>query len=410
MANIFQEVRRLLEDNRKMVLVTLVHQIGSTPRSTGSRCIVLEDGTLIGTIGGGKMEYDAVQAARSIFDSGTSRLVHFEFTHSDMAKSDMICGGKADIFLEPVFPENKVLVDLYRNISETLKKGGRGVLYSLIEEGLPFMADNTKTFISESEELESVQAGLPPAPEMAEPEEKQMFIETIKPDDFLYLFGAGHVSTFIAPVAHMVGFHVVVIDDREEFANKDRFPDAEQILAMPFSEAFDAIHPTFTSSIVIVTRGHIHDKAVLRKALETPASYIGMIGSSRKRKLIYKALEEEGITRDQLDSIYSPIGLSIGSETPEEIAVSIVAELIKVRAERNKSDSEASKKGASGGKLHLQTLHKGDPPPCLKKVVQCRGCNGWKPMLKAAKEIPLWQKYPFGCSCTGLTVKYVGEE
>jgi xanthine dehydrogenase accessory factor len=163
-------------------------------------------------------------------------------------------------------------------------------------------------------------------------------VEPLRPEDVVHIFGAGHISTFVAPLAKMVGFRVVVIDDRQEFANRDRFPHADDILLLPFSEAWNAISLTRSSYLVIVTRGHAHDTTVLRGAVREDVAYVGMIGSRRKRNVVYRALMGEGVPPELLDRVHSPIGLDIGAETPEEIAVSIVGELISVRAERARTE------------------------------------------------------------------------
>jgi xanthine dehydrogenase accessory factor len=131
----------------------------------------------------------------------------------------------------------------------------------------------------------------------------------------------------------MADFRVVVIDDRPMFANLERFPDADQVLVEPFEMAFDKLQINPRSYVVIVTRGHLHDGVVLEQAVQTDAGYIGMIGSRRKIAVLYKDLMEKGIKKELLDRVHAPIGLHIHSETPAEIAISIMAELIKVRAE-----------------------------------------------------------------------------
>jgi xanthine dehydrogenase accessory factor len=160
----------------------------------------------------------------------------------------------------------------------------------------------------------------------------EIFAEPIIADPFLYVFGGGHVSSQIVPLASRVGFQVVVIDDRQEFADIKNFPDARDVHQFPFDGVMDKLPVDKSSYLVIVTRGHVHDKNVLAQALKTDARYIGMIGSTRKRNIIYEKLIEEGFTKEELNRVHSPIGLEIGAETPEEIAVSIVAELIMIRA------------------------------------------------------------------------------
>jgi xanthine dehydrogenase accessory factor len=158
----------------------------------------------------------------------------------------------------------------------------------------------------------------------------EIFVEPILPQPMLYLFGGGHVSTAVARVAHQAGFAIGVIDDRDTFANAERFPMASEIYTS-YEEAFDKIKPTASSYLVIVTRGHKDDMRVVAWAVETEARYIGMIGSKRKVISVYKALEKEGFPLDKFERVHAPVGLEIGALTPEEIAVSIAAELIAVR-------------------------------------------------------------------------------
>jgi xanthine dehydrogenase accessory factor len=160
-----------------------------------------------------------------------------------------------------------------------------------------------------------------------------VFLEPVAAEPVLLLFGAGHISTLLAPLARMVGFRVCVVDDREEFSNTRRFPTADQIMGCPVAEAFQRIVLTPATFIAIVTRGHAYDREVVRTALATRPAYLGMIGSRRKRDLIYDSLMEKAVAAEDLRRLHSPIGISIGAQTPEEIAVSIVAELIQIRAQ-----------------------------------------------------------------------------
>jgi xanthine dehydrogenase accessory factor len=159
-----------------------------------------------------------------------------------------------------------------------------------------------------------------------------VFVEPFISDPVLYVFGGGHVSSRIVPLASHVGFPTVVIDDRPEFADRLKFPNAKEVRLLEFEHVMENLPVDSSSFLVIVTRGHLHDKHVLAQALRTDARYIGMIGSRRKRNIIYEKLLEEGFTKDDLSRVHSPIGLDIGAETPEEIAVSIVSELILKRA------------------------------------------------------------------------------
>lgn len=159
----------------------------------------------------------------------------------------------------------------------------------------------------------------------------EVFVEPILPEPTLYIFGGGHIALALAKMAKLVGFKIVVIDDRPEFANPQRFPEAEQTLAIDFIKAFSRLKIDKSGYIVIVTHGHKGDEVVLQGALGTKAKYIGMIGSKTKNKTVFSHLRAKGISQELLDKAYTPIGLRIGAQTPEEIAVSILAEVIKIR-------------------------------------------------------------------------------
>jgi xanthine dehydrogenase accessory factor len=158
----------------------------------------------------------------------------------------------------------------------------------------------------------------------------EIFVEPILPQPNLFLFGGGHISSAVARAAGAAGFNVTVADDREAFSNTERFPMAEK-LYVSYEEAFTKIAPNASSYLLIVTRGHKDDMRVLAWAVRTEARYIGMIGSKRKVLSVYKALEKEGYSPEEFERVHAPVGLDIGALTPEEIAVSITAELIAVR-------------------------------------------------------------------------------
>jgi len=350
MQNPFEDISKLLQEGQKVVLASIIRQVGSSPRTIGTKCIVLEDGSIKGTIGGGLLEYQVMERAKESLKEGKTAIIHFQLTGDEVAKSDMLCGGVVDVYLEPLFPENAVAGDIFKRISSFINEGRKGVLLTLVSEGTKSEDEANRILIEEDgsktgeirtvseEDKERVTKFLKiKTPKLTEIEEgkETVFVEPLRPYDILYLFGAGHISTFVASLASMIGFRVVVIDDRKEFANKERFKDADEIIVLPFSEVFEKINISSSSYIAIITRGHIHDLNVLREALKSSSGYIGMIGSKRKREKIYQALMEEGVSDERLKQVHSPIGMDIDAETPEEIAVSIVAELIRVRASSN---------------------------------------------------------------------------
>lgn len=347
MENHFEDVSKYLHEGKKVILVRIIKQMGSIPRAAGTQCIVLEDGSLKGTIGGGLLEHRVMEMAKECLTKEESAVMHFELTGDEVAKTDMLCGGAADVYLETVFPENVVAKEVFNRITQVINKGRKGVLLTLVSDGIRPEDEKSRLLIEEDGSITG-EIGIisgedkkrlakffeikTPKIKEIEKGKETVFVEPITPYDILYLFGAGHVSTFVASLASMVGFRVIVIDDRKEFANKERFKEADELIVLPFSDVFEKINISSSSYVAVITRGHIHDLNVLREVLKRSNGYIGMIGSKRKREKIYQALMEEGVSEERLKKVYSPIGLDIGAETPEEIAVSIVAELIQVRA------------------------------------------------------------------------------
>lgn len=310
-----------------IVVATVVESSGSTPRSSGAKMLVRADGAIVGTVGGGLAEAMACRKACHMLESGVpdgaSYLMFVDMTQELAADSDMICGGGLSILLECIHPEGAG-ARAYAEVNELLRRGRRCVLATSFEEsdGLT----STKHAVREDDECDGPLC-------FSRDADRMTLREAMTPPAPLYIFGAGHVSQFTARVAAMVGFRTVVLDDREDFANRVRFPEADEIIVLQsFDGCCERLGIGEDAFLVIVTRGHLHDRTVLAEALRTPARYVGMIGSSSKRDKIYQSLLEDGFTQSDLDRCHCPIGLSIGGRTPEEIAVSIGAELIQVRA------------------------------------------------------------------------------
>ncbi len=261
--DIFAEVAKLRREGRKAALATIIQVQGSIPSYESSKILIRDDGSIVGTVGGGCVEAEVWSVAQDVMREEKPRRLHFNLNNSPEYDDGLVCGGSLDIFVEPI---------------------------------------------------------------LATPT--------------LYLFGGGHVSLYVSKVANIAGFDMVVIDDREAFANKQRFPEASEVHAGPWEETFPKLKTNDFSYLLITTRGHKGDFTCLRWAVMTPARYIGMIGSKRKLIEIYKILESEGVPPDRLDRVHSPVGLDIGALTPEEIAVAVVAEMIAVR--RNATPSVPS--------------------------------------------------------------------
>ncbi|SDE88579.1 XdhC family aldehyde oxidoreductase maturation factor [Sporomusa acidovorans] len=345
MKNLYQSVVQLLAAGESIVLATIFQSSGSAPRSAGAKMIIRADGSIMGTIGGGRVEADTMELAKKVWTNRQSLIYAFDLTNSDAAGTGMICGGSGKILLDYLDAADVGNRQVYEAIAAAIRKAEKAWLVTEIayegekklrRQQCLVMRDGAVigNFQCEPAFMEKLSAGPAKISIHAETKGNRSFIvEPIRPTGVVYLFGAGHVSQQIARLTDMVGFITVVIDDRAAFANRERFPQAEVVVVDNFA-CMPKLAVTQDSYLVIVTRGHLADLIVLEQALQTDAAYIGMIGSKRKRDLVFKTLQEKGVSPDNIARVHSPIGLAIQAETPEEIAVSIVAELIKARAAR----------------------------------------------------------------------------
>jgi xanthine dehydrogenase accessory factor len=349
MEDICSEIVRALEKKEKVVLATLISRVGSAPRAIGAKYLIKEDGASIGSIGGGCVEAEVWQEAQKVMEKQEGRVLHFELTSEQLAEGGLVCGGNIDIFLEPLKED---FLNIYREAARIRQKGRAAVLATLVSvdgdfpkgEGSKVLIKNSgekvgsllggaeleKRILGEGEEV--LREKKPKVLVLSSENRKmEILLEPVFSEPTVYVFGGGHVSEQVAPLAKKVHFKVVIIDDREIFANRERFPEADEVIVSEFEKCFDRLNIDDSSYIVIVTRGHLYDGIVLEQAVKTNACYIGMIGSKKKIKTLYQNLMKKGISKEALKRVHAPIGLDINSETPEEIAVSIVAQLIKVR-------------------------------------------------------------------------------
>ncbi len=329
---IYETIEEYLKKKKTGIIATVIARAGSAPRDVGAKMFVGEDGELYGTIGGGRLEHEAYQEAMSMMGKGGAKVLHIRMDAKEVASNGMICGGDVDVLLEPVLEKYSLL---YGRLKYLERRGERGVLVTrfdnngftktLAEEDLTINGDD----ISES----SRDAFLQHLHETKPCVTDGLVIEPLQVSVALYIFGAGHVSQYIAKIANMVDFSVTVIDDREEFANKERFPDADEIVVDNFQNVFDRLRFTGKEFVTIVTRGHQYDAGVLGETLKRQTRYVVMIGSRRKVAIVFDHMKKSGFDDEAIKKVHAPIGLAIRAETPQEIAVSIVAELIKIRGE-----------------------------------------------------------------------------
>lgn len=338
----FNEVAAALAAGRSLCLATIIAQSGSAPRPLGTVFAVGADGGIIGSIGGGRLEADVMTAAARVLASDQAGLMDFSLTGREAAQLEMICGGEVRVYLEPLAEGDDQARQWARDAAAAARRG-QGFIWTLVQTGPMAGLAGRKGLWRPGDDLASLPGGLADRLDLgaglgrpgwlpAGAGGSKIFLQPLTGQPVVYLFGGGHISLYLAPLLHLVGFGVVVVDDRPEFAGRDRFPQADELLVRSFAAALDGLALDERSYVVIVTRGHLHDKDVLAQALRAPSAYVGMIGSRRKKGLIYRALLGEGFTPADLDRVHAPIGLDIGADTPAEIAVSIVAELIAVRA------------------------------------------------------------------------------
>lgn len=344
MENIYKEAIRILEEGQNCVMVAIIEGSGSMPRSAGTKMIVREDGSIFATIGGGKLEAMAMEKARSVFAGRKPLLYRFVLSGEDVAGSEMICGGSGVMLLDYVKGDD---LEAYRAAQKAQESGEKGWLVTVLDNRedmslgrqFGFVPKDRREVIGnfrvDTEIMARVfDAAGGPGMHTEEIDGILYYSEPVHTGGTVYLMGAGHVAREVAKIADIAGFKTVVWDDREEFANSRRFPLSECRVLSSYKD-LPQLALGESDYIVIVTRGHLHDLDCLRWALGTKAGYVGMIGSRRKRDMIYAQLLKEGVSQEEIARVYSPIGLDIGAETPSEIAVSIVAELIRVRAVQN---------------------------------------------------------------------------
>ena len=251
--DIYERIVEIQRRGDRAALATVVGVQGSSPGKPAFKLLVTESGNTFGSVGGGCMEADVIEAAKEVIASEEARLLEFTLTEKATGDEGLICGGKAQVYIEPIVSPHVVLM------------------------------------------------------------------------------GSGHVAKAIAEVAALAGFGIVVLDDRPEYLTEERFPAAARRVIAPFEDALDRIPVNRSSYIAIVTRNHSADEVCLRQALRTKAGYIGMIGSKTKVRKIFGRLVEEGVPEADLERVHAPIGIEIEAETSEEIAVSVVAQMIRIR-------------------------------------------------------------------------------
>ncbi|HJQ65690.1 MAG TPA: XdhC family protein, partial [Gemmatimonadales bacterium] len=292
-------------------LATVARTAGSTPVPVGTKMLIGPAGRLEGTVGGGCVEADVIAAA---IDAVAPRILTHHLNADVAGDLGLSCGGTVDIVVEPL-----VAAAGYVHALEQVAAAAAGIMST----GLDWSDGPVKQF--------DPRAVDPSEPVASLSDDRRTLVERLAPAPRLLVFGAGHVGSAIALAATTAGFRVVVVDDRPEFADPVRFPVSVTVCAVPAHDALERFAISAADAVVIATRGHRHDALILERVAGSAASYVGLLGSRRKKAVVTKALAASGVSSEALERVRVPVGLAIGAVTPEEIAVSVVAELISWR-------------------------------------------------------------------------------
>jgi len=356
MKQLYEQVQRFLKQGNSIALATIVESRGSTPREVGAKMIIEERGQILGTVGGGCGEAQVFQDALRVLQQDKPRFSCVDLTGEINENTATNCGGIMDVFIDSLRPGNTVSESIapeqiIEAVLSTYENRELAVLITALESPIDaIIKTGDKLLVKENGEV----IGWPGDRNTIEPiiqaalsvldankskrlnvtvadSKLDLFFELITPPAEIIIVGAGHIAQPLSQLAKMMTFEVTIIDDRSNFANRPRFPEADRIIVGEIDEAVAQLPIGPATHIVLVTRGHQMDQAALLKVIHSRAAYIGMIGSKRRVGAVFTYLREQDVDQELLDRVYAPIGIDIGAETPDEIAVSIMAEIIKLR-------------------------------------------------------------------------------
>jgi len=326
---IYRQLTDLLDRQEPLAFAVLVETKGSTPQKCGAKAIFLPDGRILGTLGGGCLEAETRQKALRALETGES------FTFRAVLDDDfgwddgLICGGAVTTFVQPNPTSRQVFKNLWPETRE------RRMLVTVLSSGKRALMAGSGIIAADEPGFERFAEKCAELLKEPEPEPAtygDAYFEPILPKPVLVICGGGHIGAAVGKLAAWTGFDVVAIDDRASFANKERFPDASRIIVDDPAKAIKTLTMDADTFVCIVTRGHRHDAVVLKEIIHSPAAYIGMIGSKRKVRTVMEGFIADGVcTAEDFRRIRSPMGVAIHSISVEEIAVSVVAELVAVR-------------------------------------------------------------------------------
>lgn len=330
---LFEIAKASMEQQKDFVFVTVIASSGSTPRGAGSRMLVLPDGTSFGTIGGGSVEHTSVLEAQKALTEKKSSCRAYRLRENQAADLGMICGGDVSLYFQYISWENQDFYQLCSRLLADWNKNENSWLLLDITEETAWQSG----YYQENSGLWGLSVSNPapllkPNAAQAVLDGRRYYSEPLVRKGMVYIFGGGHVAQELVPLLTHLEFSCTVFDDREHFSSPRLFPAAAKCITGDFTRLSDYFEITPEDYVCIMTRGHQYDYLVQQQVLKTPAKYIGVMGSKRKKAIIREKLLHDGFTPEELARITTPIGLNIQAETPSEIAVSIAGELIQIRA------------------------------------------------------------------------------
>ena len=337
MKRLMTTVSEWLHQGTDVVLATIIADSGSSPRGAGAQMAINEDGDVTGTIGGGSLEYRVQQLAPEILMLRESQIKDFNLSPRDKDGLGMLCGGKVTVLIQYISSEDTALQELFACGAHLFSQNvDSWLIIDLTDE-----AGVAMTILTEQESIgprlpESVSAQtlFTGKGQLIEHRGGTYYSKPLTRSERVFIFGGGHIAQELVPQLVHLDFTCFVFDNLEEFANKELFPLAEKVILGDFETVSQFIDVTDRDYLIIMTRNHEFDFILERQALKLKPSYLGVIGSKTKIQTFAQRLREQGFSQEEIDSIHSPIGIAIKAETPAEIAVSIAAELIMVRAEK----------------------------------------------------------------------------
>ena len=357
MKEVIQGAVNSLNEGEPCVLATVVRTKGSTPQKAGAMLLVKEDGSGLGTLGGGCVEGDIWFAAKEILRLGGGPEFKDYYLNEDIAARDgLVCGGTMYFYLEPLrqpedmLPIGGEILDAYDGgdpvglatvVNAPAGGGQLGAKLFLHSDGSLSGTLGSPELDAEVAEIARRVSEVGNTESFTAPDGSEIFVEGFTTPPTLVMVGGGHVGKATADLAHSLGYRVYVVDDRPEFSNPERFPYAEDTVVMTYDKWAGEVDLNVNTFVVVATRGHRYDDMALESALTTRARYIGLLGSRRKTLMIYQRLIKQGVPLERIKEVYAPVGLNIGALTPEELAISILSEIIMVR------------RGGDGGRMQM---------------------------------------------------------